>query len=151
MCRAVDSCSLVTIAAAAPTPTMPRTFSVPARLPASCTCHATGIGGIVIHVVANFLCSKNAYVAQQDTTRSFFMFLASKISYQAFVTGALDTSGAPCSRHRSFEQFQTALDRSVEQLATLHRKTLTEVEGLCNKQIAGAHHANNIAKEPCRH
>lgn len=35
MCAAVNACSLVTISAAAPRPTMPSTFSVPARLPPS--------------------------------------------------------------------------------------------------------------------
>ena len=40
MCVAVASCSWVTSSAAAPSPTMPRTFSVPALLPASCTTHS---------------------------------------------------------------------------------------------------------------
>ena len=36
MCDSVAACSRVTISAAAPRPTMPSTFSVPARLPVSC-------------------------------------------------------------------------------------------------------------------
>ena len=36
MCVSVAACSRMTISAAAPSPTMPSTFSVPALLPASC-------------------------------------------------------------------------------------------------------------------
>lgn len=43
MCVAVASCSCVTSSAAAPSPTMPRTFSVPALLPASCTTHSQSL------------------------------------------------------------------------------------------------------------